>query len=304
MKLHKGFSQIDFVVTLLCAAFLIATMGAVGNRGRERAKQLVCASQLGKWGQAIIMHSEDNGGRLMFMIRRWDEGPFPHLMGQVPDYPFDDFPDGYYPDSEWNVFEINPYIGAFSETYDPFGDPQDCGITRLVACPSNDSEFMVDWCRWNCEGEWDFTEPGYSYWVIGGMPNPVDTGNPYNGSDGEGGDHVWQDLTLNTLSPGRLVMSDIMAIDYWGGPGWPYRYNHGINGWSWFAGDVAGQEATDPYPKATGRNQFFGDGAVKWRAIPAEYEDNLPNSEDVGPLEDRWNGPGSGWIQAWNTSYY
>ena len=299
-KCHKGFTRIDLVVTLLCAAFLIMTLGAVGNRGRERAKQLMCASQLGKWGQAIFMHAEDNDGRLMFMVRRFYEGPFPHFMGQAEDYASAQQEAS---PGEWNVFEINPYIGAFSETYDPFGNPQDCGITRLVACPSNDSEFMVNWCRMNCEWEWDFTEPSYSYWVIGGMPDPIDTGSPSNGSDGEAGDHIWQDLTLNTLSPSRLVMSDILAIDgsYTGSS---YRYNHGINGWAWFSDGVSDHTTYDPNPKATGRNQFFGDGAVKWRAIPAAYEDNLPNTEDVGFLEDRWNGPGSGWIQAWNTSWY
>jgi len=302
MKLHNGFTRIDLTVTLVCTAFLIMILGATGNRGRERAKQLVCASQLAKWGQAIIMHAEDNDGRLMFMPRRWFEGPFPHYLGQVTDYDGLWISDEAAP-GEWNVFEINPYIGAFSETYDPFGEPQDCGITRLVTCPSADSEFMVEWCRWNCEDEWDFTEPGYSYWVIGGMPTPVDTGNPNYGWDGEAGDHIWQDLTIDTLSPNRLVMSDILAIDG-AFEGSSYRYNHGINGWSWFTYDVAGHGRYDPCPDATGRNQFFGDGAVKWRAIPAQYKDNLPNSEDVGFREDRWNGPGSGWVNPWDTSYY
>ncbi len=291
MKSHKGFTRVDLAVTLLCAAFLVVTMGAVGNRGRERAQQLVCASQLAKWGQAIIMHAEDNGGRLMFIPRRWGEGPFPHYMASVSDYDLPNYED--WTPGEWNLFEINPYIGAFSETYEV---EVDCGITRLVACPSNDSEFIVDWNTMNCEWGWDFLEPSYSYWVIGQMPDPVDPGNDCS-------DHVFQDLTLNTLSPGRLVMSDIMATDG-SFRGTSYRYNHGINGWSWFAGDVLGNSTYDPYPKATGRNQFFGDGAVKWRPIPPQYEDNLPNTEDVDFQEDRWNGPGSGWVNPWDVSYY
>lgn len=52
MKLHNGFTRIDLTVTLLCAAFLVVTLGAVSNRGRKRAKQLVCASQLAKWQEA------------------------------------------------------------------------------------------------------------------------------------------------------------------------------------------------------------------------------------------------------------
>jgi hypothetical protein len=302
MKSHNGFTKIELMVTLLCTAFLIVTAGAVGSRGRERAKQLVCGSQLAKWGQAVIMHAEDNNGRLMFMPRRWGGIPMPFYMSTIEDYTeqhWDDAKEG-----EWNVFEINPYIGAFSETYDPFGDPQDCEITRLIACPCADVDFNVQWNVINCEWQWDFLEPSYSYWVIGGMPKPVNTGSPSNGSDGEAGDHIWQDLTIDTLSPNRLVMSDIMAIDYWGGPGSPYRYNHGINGWSWLTADVVGHGDYDPFPKATGRNQVFGDGHFEWRDIPPEYENNLPNTEDMGFLEDRWNGPGSGWVNRFDTSWY
>jgi hypothetical protein len=214
-------------------------------------------------------------------------------MGQVKDY---EDADPSAVAGEWNVFEINPYIGAFSETYDPFSELSDCGITRLVACPSTDSELMVDWCTFNCEEEWDFTEPSYSYWVIGGMPEPVDPGNDCS-------EHVLEDLTIDTLSADRLVMSDIMAIDG-GFEGAAYCYNHGINGWSWFNLWDGLTSAFDPYPDATGRNQFFGDGSVKWRAISPEYEDNLPNTNDVGFTEDRWNGPGSGWVNPWNVSWY
>jgi len=290
MKSHNGFTRIDLTVTLICTAFLILSAGAIGNRGRERAQQLVCGSQLAKWGQAIIMHAQDNDGRIMFMPRRWSEEPYPHYMGQA------DYDDSYGAQpGEWNVFEINPYIGAFSETYDPFSEPQDCGITRLIACPCTDVDFNVLWNVMNCEWQWDFIEPGYSYWVIGGMPDPVNPGHDCSA-------HVLQDLTLDTLSADRLVMSDIMAID---NTGWesPYRYNHGINGWSWFTYEP-GHGDNDPYPKATGRNQVFGDGHFEWRAIPPEYENNLPNSQDAGFCEDRWNGPGSGWVNPGDTSWY
>lgn len=304
MKSTLTLTKKDIAVVLVCAFFLLINLGAIGARGNEHAKRILCASRLAKWGQAIFMHLAENDDDLMFIPRRWNEGPFPHYMAQVKDYdiPIPSPLDQDAEPGEWNLFEINPYIGAFSESYDPFGNPADCGVTRLVACPSTDSEFRVEWCTLNCEEEWNFTEPGYSYWVIGQMPHLPDTGQPDHGSDGEAGDHIWQDLTIDTLSPGRLVMSDIMAIDNWGGVGSPYSYNHGRTGWSWFGFGSSGRY--DPEPDATGRNQLFGDGAVKWRAIPAQYEDNLPNTEDVGFTEDRWNGPGSGWMNVWDTSYY
>ena len=71
MRCHKGFARVDFVVTLLCAAFLVVTMGAVGNRGRERAKQIVCLSNLGKIAIASMMYADACEGRLV-PVEIWD----------------------------------------------------------------------------------------------------------------------------------------------------------------------------------------------------------------------------------------
>ena len=98
-------------------------------------------------------------------------------------------------------------------------------------------------------------------------------------------------------------MSEILADDgnY---TGTPYRYNHGKNGWSWFADGAIGHVEFDPTPKATGRHQSFGDGHIFWRKIDSKTVDNLPNTDDVEFQEDRWNGPGSGWFNAWDSSWY
>jgi hypothetical protein len=294
MKSTLKLTKKDIVVVLACAFFLLMNLGAVGARGREHAKRILCASRLQKWGKAIFMHSADNGN-LMFMVRRWGNPgePYPHYMGQEKEYdPPHPFGGPGLP-GEWNLFEINPYIGAFSETYNP---PIDCQATKLIGCPSSDSEFMVDWNIFNCEDEWGFIEPAYSYWVISGMPTPLDIGAECSG-------YVMQDLTIDTLSPSRLVMSDILANDG-NFQGAPYRYNHGKNGWSWVTAYAIGHTRYDPYPDATGRNQLFGDGHIEWRSISPQYDDNLPNTNDVGHLEDQWNGPGSGWMNTWDTSWY
>jgi len=217
-------------------------------------------------------------------------------MGQMKEYePPHPFGGEGLP-GEWDVFRINPYIGAFITTYDPFSSPPICGITDMVACPNASGDFMTEWCMMNCEEGWGFNEPGYSYWVIGGMPTPLDIGN-------ECGEYVYKDLTVDTLSPRRLLMSEILANDgnY---EGTPYRYNHGKKGWSWFAGGAVGHEDNDPLPQATGRSQAFGDGHIEWRKISSKTIDNMPNTDDVGFEEDRWNGPGSGWMNTWDTSWY
>lgn len=71
MKLHNGFTRIDLIVTLLCAALLFVTLGAVGNRGRERAKQLVCLSNLSKIAFANMFYADACEGRLV-PVEIWD----------------------------------------------------------------------------------------------------------------------------------------------------------------------------------------------------------------------------------------
>jgi hypothetical protein len=222
-------------------------------------------------------------------------------MGQVKDYSDPPEPGSGAVDGEWNLFRINPYIGAFINNFDPFNNPDPiCGVTDLVACPNASGDFMTEWVMMNCEDRWDFNEPGYSYWVIGGM-----TPSLYIGA--ECSKDVNRDLTIDTLSPKRLLMSEILADDgnY---EGTPYRYNHGRTGWSWFTADIIGHTVWDPDPKATGRSKAFGDGHIEWDPIRSKTEDNLPTStttdDGFGLLEDQWDGPGSGWVNHQDTSWY
>ncbi len=57
---------------------------------------------------------------------------------------------------------------------------------------------------------------------------------------------------------------------------------------------------------ATGRSQLFGDGRVQWRKISLKFEDNVPSGDTLPDRyhEDDWNGPGSGWAEPYNPSYY
>ena len=311
MRCHKGFTRVDFVVTLLCAAFLIMTMGAVGNRGRRRAQQLVCASQLAKWGQAIFMHSADNGDMVMSMVRRWGGVPFPHYMAALPPRFYgtpvatQDMRSG-----EFSIYLIDPYLDIVSDDFENNGQG-----TRLLACPSTSSDFIIQWC-WAC---WDgfcrpphpsgsigeyFIEPVYSYWNAGG-PAPLEVGD-------ECSVNALEDLTFDTLSPDRLLMSDILGMDYDYG-GVAFRYNHGVEGWAWclnWANVDAplGHIKFDGEQDATGRNQLFGDGRVQWRPISLEFADNIPSERvemgGVGLDENEWNGPGSGWVLRELYSWY
>jgi hypothetical protein len=62
---------------------------------------------------------------------------------------------------------------------------------------------------------------------------------------------------------------------------------------------------SDGEQDATGRDQLFGDGRVEWRDISLKFDDNVPSGETAdGYFEDDWNGPGSGWVENYNPSYY
>jgi prepilin-type processing-associated H-X9-DG protein len=52
----------DVVVLILCAASLISTLGAVGEGGRKRAKEMVCQSNLHQWGGIFQGYIDQNGG--------------------------------------------------------------------------------------------------------------------------------------------------------------------------------------------------------------------------------------------------
>jgi len=302
----RGFTLIELLVVIAIIALLLSILTPALNTVKERAKRILCKNRLRQWAISIFSYNSANDNLMFIPRRHGTEGPFPHYIGMVKDGDYDrPGLDPLAEPGEWDVFRINPYIGAFSKTFYP-GDPADpltdCTMTDLVACPNCSGDFMVRWCTDNCEWDWDFIEPGYSYWVLGGMkdkPTPAEASN-----------FIYQDLTVDTLSPKRLLMSEILSKDGWsGGAGDPYRYNHGQTGWSWMDPDAAiGHVTFDPNPKATGRSQAFGDGHIEWRDIPLKDGENLPTdtTEDDGEdlSKERWNGPGSGWIQNWNVSWY
>jgi prepilin-type processing-associated H-X9-DG protein len=51
------------VVLILCAAFLLSVLGAVGESGRRRAKELVCQANLHQWAGIFQGYIEQNNGK-------------------------------------------------------------------------------------------------------------------------------------------------------------------------------------------------------------------------------------------------
>ena len=65
MKHRTVFTKADVIVTLGCIVFLLGTIGAVGPGGQRHAKEMLCLSQLHKWGEVFRDYLNDNGGYFM-----------------------------------------------------------------------------------------------------------------------------------------------------------------------------------------------------------------------------------------------
>ncbi len=71
MKSTLTLTKKDIVAVLACAFFLLMNLGAIGARGNERAKQIVCLSNLGKMAFAHMVYADACDGRLV-PVEIWD----------------------------------------------------------------------------------------------------------------------------------------------------------------------------------------------------------------------------------------
>jgi prepilin-type processing-associated H-X9-DG protein len=59
----RRYTKKDIFVLLSCVAFLLMNLSSIGNRGRERAKIIVCQTNLKQFGHAQNMYLDDNDDR-------------------------------------------------------------------------------------------------------------------------------------------------------------------------------------------------------------------------------------------------
>ena len=69
-----GFTKKDLIVVLACIVFLLANIAAIGPRGRRHAKDMLCLSNLHKWGIIFQQFAADNDG---YFMRGWTPGNAP-----------------------------------------------------------------------------------------------------------------------------------------------------------------------------------------------------------------------------------
>jgi prepilin-type N-terminal cleavage/methylation domain-containing protein len=318
MRKKAGFTLIELLVVVAIIALLLSIITPALNQVRDHARRILCGNALKQWGIAIFSYNAANNN-LMFIVRRWGEEPFPHYMAALPPSLYSaDWTPEYMREGEFSVYAIDPYIDCVGKGF------EDTGIgSKILACPNCSGDFMVDWA-YAC---WDyfcrpphptgsiaapeyFIEPAYSYWNVGGPAEARVKASTPGTSNGEGSENIYRDLTVDTLSPRRLLMSEVLCMDYDYNDEVSFRYNHGRDGWAWcldWHPDVKvppGHVKFDGEQDATGRSQLFGDGRVIWRPISTKFEDNIPSEYDVGFSENEWNGPRSGWVLEGLRSWY
>jgi hypothetical protein len=134
MKLTT-FTKKDLLVVLACIVFLLANLAAIGPRGRRHAKQMLCLSNLYKWGLIFQQFAADNDG---YFNRGWP--------------PSDGEDDYFYGGHHWPL-ELLPYYGDRRLRFCPVATRSLCEESRTA---------LWAWIRGGTDPE-RYCEPEGSY---------------------------------------------------------------------------------------------------------------------------------------------
>jgi prepilin-type N-terminal cleavage/methylation domain-containing protein len=307
MQKKKAFTLIELLVVIAIIALLLSILTPALNQVKDRARRILCGNALRQWGIALAAYNSANDD-LMFVIRRypgWVQA-LPHNIAALPPRFYGDPPQPYMLHGEFSAYLVNPYLEVIDRDFEYNGI-----VSKIMTCPNASGDFIVEWnwvnWDWLCRPGSDeiyCLEPAYAYWGIQRPKQKIKASSEGTWSDdGDGSANIYRDLTVGELSPRRLLMSEVIAMDVNAGVH-SYLYNHGRKGWSWpdlswapeGAKQPVGHTRYDGEQDATGRSQLFGDGRVSWRSISSKPEDNVPGIEHGGFFENEWNGPGSGWM--------
>ena len=87
-KCKFNFSRKDLLFTIAAIVFALANFAAVGSRGRSRAKEAVCLSNMRQWGATFDSYTRDHNG---YFNRGWDVGETTLWMNALRPYYEDRF---------------------------------------------------------------------------------------------------------------------------------------------------------------------------------------------------------------------
>lgn len=293
MAKRKGFTLIELLVVIAIIALLLSILTPALNSVKERARRVVCKSNLHQWALAVSAYVGANDNKLLETVGY--ENPVGEIVNRYPcEILFEQPEIGGPQDGMVYTTAFVPYLGGFNEArlswedVDAMSGPDAPGAENLLVrgawtCPANKGEnleFIMPFIIAR-----NFLRLEYSYYAR------VDKWAEYATNP--------RDLTADELSSKKLLMAD--QIYYYG----PYlgiiQYNHGINGYSWDNGGLNDQIQlceTDGPPKITGINKLYGDGHTEWKdrqqfdietmyiTTSGPFRNNNPNPHVVGDAVD------------------
>jgi prepilin-type N-terminal cleavage/methylation domain-containing protein len=265
MNTEKKFTLIELLVVVAIIGILAAILLPMLQKSKEKARRVVCMSNLRQQGIALVLYTDDNNGKQMIIVQQWG-GHYPDYIRQTSDI------------GEFNIDFFNSYIGY---AY----DVPNREMTGITVCPSIDYETIKKFTQ----GAWQnlgFAEANYTYFGRSDIPPKPQHGS-YSADD---------QATGRELEAEKVLMSEILN---WDGSDNAYRYNHGRRGssyneWIGRNGDIFMDKG--PYPNSfDGMTRVYGDGHAEWME-PSHYENPLNGS--TNPTE------GNGWIGGGDRFFY
>jgi len=143
----RGINKKEIIIITCLIAFSLMNIAAIGNSGRRRAKEMVCLSNLLKWGTIFEMYTNDNNGYFQAglgdghrnhwfnALRAYYHNDHKICCCPVASIPLDVDSDGRMDNisctfSAWGVYDADDDVG-----YDPNGDWGSYGINGWVENP-------------------------------------------------------------------------------------------------------------------------------------------------------------------------